>query len=130
MLTMTQEGGGIDVVDVSGVLTKADYDRFVPAFERLAGPRRLLIRLDDFRGWLRAADHDRPGREVVIEDQQRRWTEHLAATHQGDMGRIAIVGDRAWQDWGTTLSKPFFRAGMRYFDRDREADARAWLTGP
>ncbi|MCB1884704.1 MAG: STAS/SEC14 domain-containing protein [Geminicoccaceae bacterium] len=115
MLTMTQEGGGIDVVDVSGVLTKADYDRFVPAFERLAGPRRLLIRLDDFRGW---------GTPALWEDLK------FDATHQGDMGRIAIVGDRAWQDWGTTLSKPFFRAGMRYFDRDREADARAWLTGP
>ncbi len=34
--------------------------------------------LDDFRGWLRAADQARPGREVVLEDQQRRWTEHLA----------------------------------------------------
>jgi len=46
------------------------------------------------------------------------------------MDRVAIVGDRAWQEWGTRLSKPFFKAEMRYFERDKAADARAWLTEP
>lgn len=101
-----------------GRLARVDYDRFVPEFERIAraqGPLRLLIELDDFRGW----------------DLPALWEElKFDTTHQNDMGRVAIIGDRAWQEWGTGLSKPFFKAEMRYFERDKAADARAWLTRP
>lgn len=117
MLTMkTEEDTGIVVIEASGRLSKADYDRLVPEFERMAaarGPLRLLIELDDFRGWEIGA----------------LWEElKFDLTHQGDMGRVAIVGDKAWQEWGTRLSKPFFAAEMCYFDRDEAADPRAWLT--
>jgi hypothetical protein len=115
---METENTGVVVIKASGKLAKADYDRFVPEFERIArasGPMRLLVELDDFRGW------DLPG----------LWEElKFDTTHQNDMGRVAIVGEKAWQEWGTRLSKPFFKAEMRYFDRDKAADARAWLTGP
>jgi hypothetical protein len=53
----------------------------------------------------------------------------IDTTHQNDMGRVAIVGDRALQEWGTRLSKPTFKAEMRYFSRDQAAAAQAWLTG-
>jgi hypothetical protein len=115
MLTMETDDSGMVLIKASGRLSKADYDRFVPDFERIAGvrrPVRILIELDDFHGW------DLPG----------LWQElKFDTTHQSDMGRVAIVGDRAWQEWGTRLSKPFFKAELRYFDRD-QADARAWLT--
>lgn len=117
MLTIDTEATGIVVLKASGRLTKADYDRLVPAFERLAkekGPLRLLVELDDFHGW----------------DLPALWEElKFDLTHQKDLGRAAIVGDQAWQDWGTRLSKPFFRAEIRYFDRHDTAAARAWLTG-
>ena len=48
MLTMTPEEDGVLLLEVSGKLTKADYQRFVPAFEELAakdGPLRVLISL-------------------------------------------------------------------------------------
>lgn len=54
MLTMETEDTGIVVIRASGKLSRADYDRFVPEFEQIAkasGPMRLLIELDDFRGW-------------------------------------------------------------------------------
>lgn len=115
MLEIETEDAGIVVVKVSGRLSKVDYDRFVPEFERIAGargPLRLLIELDEFRGW----------------DIAALWEELKFDTrHQDDLGRVAIVGDKTWQEWGTLLSKPFFKAQMRYFDRDEAVDPRSWL---
>lgn len=118
MLTMETDDSGVVLIKASGRLSKADYERFVPEFERTVrarGPVRMLIELDDFHGW------NLPG----------LWQElKFDTTHQNDMGRVAIVGDRGWQEWGTRLSKPFFKAEIRYFNRDQAAAARAWLTGP
>jgi hypothetical protein len=115
MLTMATDDAGIVTIQAAGRLTKADYDRFVPEFERIArarGTLRLLVELDDFRGW----------------DLPALWQElKFDVAHHKDMGRVAIVGDKAWQKWGTLLSKPFFRARTRYFERGQAADARAWL---
>jgi hypothetical protein len=55
---------GIVVIKASGRLSKADYDRFVPAFERIAAARRpvrILIELQDFHGWdLSGPDNTKP----------------------------------------------------------------------
>lgn len=116
MLTIQQDEAGILEMKASGKLSKADYDRLMPEFERLAkaqGPLRLLVELDDFHGW----------------EFSGLWEElKFDLTHQKDLGRAAIVGDKAWQDWGTRLSKPFFKAEIRYFDRRDTAAARTWLT--
>ena len=115
MLTLSQTEDGFVAMKATGELTKEDYDSFVPAFERIAEakrPLRILIELEDFRGWTLGA----------------LWEElKFDITHQDDLGRVAIVGDRAWEDWGTRLSKPFFKAEMRYFDRAQLAEAEAWL---
>jgi hypothetical protein len=112
-----EEGGRGDTVLVkaSGRLTAADYAGFVPGFERLArsrGPLRVMLDLQGFRGW------DMPG----------LWEElKFDATHQDAFRRIAVLGDRWWQGWGTRLSRPFFRAEMRYFDRAEAGQAWSWL---
>ena len=116
MLTMSEEDADVVVVTASGKLHKEDYDRFVPTFERIVRERgsvRVLIELQDFHGW------DLPG----------LWEElKFDIAHLSDMGRVAIVGDKAWQEWGTRLSTPFVEAEMRYFDHGRTAEAREWLT--
>ena len=116
MLTIEESGcGEVVMVTASGRLTAEDYRRFVPAFEQLArsrGPLRVLLELRDFRGWQATA----------------LWEElKFDATHQRAFRRIAVVGDRPWQGWGTWLSRPFFRAEMRYFDRPEAGEARSWL---
>lgn len=106
-----------DLVEIqaSGRLTGDDYERFVPELERLAserGPLRLYIELNDFRGW----------------DAKGLWKDlEFDVKHQDDMQRIAIVGDKAWEEWGTKLSKPFFKADMRYFTPDEAEAARQWV---
>lgn len=102
-------------IDVRGKLTKEDYDRFVPKFERLAdnsGPLRLLIVLEDFQGWEPAA---------LWEDVK------FDVSHQDSFLKIAIVGKKDWEKWGTKLSKPFFDAPMRFFEQEDIAKAKEWL---
>ena len=109
---------GIIRMKASGTITRQDVERFVPEFERVVGstgPVRMMIELDDFQGWTFGG---------LWEDLK------FDLGHQNDMGRIAIVGDKRWQDWGTRLSKPFFKAQMRYFDRDEFEQAEDWLLGP
>lgn len=102
-------------IDASGKLSGADYDRLVPELERLASERgqlRLYIVLRDFRGW----------------DLEGAWRDlKFDIEHQDEMDRIAIVGEKTWEKWGTKLSEPFFKADVRFFTPDHAAEARAWL---
>ena len=73
---------------------------------------RMLIELQDFEGW----------------DFKGFWADlKFDVSHQEQMDRIAILGDKRWQDWGTTLSDPFFKAELKFFETDERAAAEAWL---
>ena len=105
------------VVRASGTLTARDYEYAVPelehAMELSEGPLRVLIRLEDFRGWEIGA----------------LWRElEFDLKHRGDFGRIAVIGESRLEEWGTTLSAPFAKAEMRFFPTEREDEAEAWLA--
>ena len=116
MLIVEPTSGPFLRVRASGRLGAADYRRFEPELaaelKRRKMPRPLLL-LDmrGFRGWT-------PGgfvRDLAWDWRNRR--SFLA---------IAVVGDRKWHEWITLAGRPLFRAPMKYF-RD-EKDAEAWLT--
>lgn len=107
-----------DVIELraSGTLTTNDYETAIPelehAMELSEGPLRILVRLEDFRGWEIGA----------------LWRElEFDLEHRGDLGRIAVIGETKYEEWGTSLSAPFTKAGMRFFTTDNEADAYEWL---
>jgi hypothetical protein len=115
-LTETQAGQVLEV-KVSDTLTHADYAQFVPAFERLIkvhGKIRVLFEMADFHGWEAGA----------------LWDDlKLDASHFRDIERIAMVGEKRWEEWMATICKPFTTATIRYFDRSELDQARAWLAG-
>jgi hypothetical protein len=102
-------------IEATGKLTANDYKELIPALEGLAGergPLRLYIELENFEGWTPSA----------------LWKDiEFDATHQDDMERVAIVGEGALEKWGVKLSKPFFKADVRFFPRERAEDAQEWL---
>lgn len=116
MLTVEEsDANGIVIVRASGTLNVEDFRNFVPSFEAISkrrGPLRIYLALDDLQN---------------IEPSALWEDVKFDAAHQDSYQRIAVVGDRAWQDWGTRLSKPFFQAQMRFFSPEEQNDAVAWL---
>ena len=87
--------GRLLVVHVSGKLAKADYEHFVPEFERLVGQHgklRVLFEMTGFHGWEVGA---------LVEDTK------FAIHHFADIEQIAMVGETKWQHGMATFCKPF-----------------------
>ena len=79
-----ENGGRILVVHVSGKLAKADYDHFVPEFERLVrqyGKLQLLFDMTGFHGWEAGA---------LWEDIK------FDMKHFAHIERLAMVGEKKW----------------------------------
>ncbi|MBX3562687.1 MAG: STAS/SEC14 domain-containing protein [Sphingomonas sp.] len=117
MLTIDRRDDGVLRILAEGKLTADDLARFEPRFEALArsGPTPMLIELGpDFSGWTPCA----------------LWSDlSFDRRHRSQFGRIAIVGDKGWERWGTELTDPLFPGEMRFFDRGASDQAEAWLRG-
>jgi len=102
-------------VRLNGKLTDADYQQFVPEVEELIarhGSLRLLVEMTDFHGWQAGA----------------LWDDLKVYLKHGDeIERLAIVGEKKWQEWMTRLSAPFLHSEARYFDHEQAAEARRWV---
>ena len=110
-----EDGGKSLVVHVSGKLTKADYEHFVPEFEQLVqehGKLRVLFDMIGLQGW----------------DAGALWEDiKFDVKHFADIERLAMVGDKKWEHGMAVFCKPFTRATIRYFDHADAAEARTWL---
>jgi hypothetical protein len=111
-----EEGGKVLAVHVSGKLAAADYEQFVPEFERLVlqhSKLRVLFDMTDFHGWTAGA----------------LWADTKFALHHfADIERLAMIGDRKWQHGMAMFCKPFTKATIRYFEHADAAAARTWLN--
>ena len=110
-----EDGGKILVVNVSGKLTKAEYEQLVPEFERLVrqhGKLRLLFDMTGFHGWEAGA---------LWEDIK------FDVRHHADIERLAMIGDKKWEHGIAAFCKPFTKATIRYFTHSEFAEARKWL---
>ena len=102
-------------VTLTGTLSAADYEAFLPRTEALLErfeTVRMLVILKDFHGWTAGA---------LWEDLK------FDLKHFDDVDRLAIAGDSAWEKGMTVFCKPFTTATVRYFDRADLDAARAWV---
>jgi hypothetical protein len=109
--------GKVLVVQVSDKLTREDYERFVPEVKRLItdhGKIRVLFDMREFRGWNAGA---------LWEDIK------FSLGHFNDIERLAMVGEKKWQEWMAAFCKPFTIAEIRYFDQTESDQAQEWIVG-
>lgn len=102
-------------VHVSDKLTHEDYQHFLPKVEEMVkahGKIRVLFDMHDFHGWKA---------EALWDDAK------FAVKHHGDIDRIAMIGDKAWERGMSAFCRPFTSAKIRYFDRPDMTEARQWL---
>jgi hypothetical protein len=103
-------------VKVSGKLTKEEYADLVPSWEQMIarhGTLRLLFQMEPgFTGWQPAA---------ALDDLK------FSMTHRNEIERIALVGNKKWEEWVAKLGKLLVHCDVRYFP-DTELDAaQRWL---
>ena len=110
-----ENGGKTLVIHIRGKLVKADYEHFVPVFERLVrqhGKLRVLFDMTGFDGW----------------DAGAMWEDiKFDIKHFADIDRLAMIGEKKWQHGMAAFCKPFTKATIRYFDHADAAEARKWL---
>ncbi len=103
-------------VHVTGKLTKESYERLVPAVDgqiKQYGKLHILFVMQDFHGWTAGA---------MWEDLK------FDLKHWKDIERLAIVGEKKWEQGMASFCKPFTKAQIRYFDIAQIEDARKWVA--
>ena len=101
---------------MSGKLHDEDYKKFVPLVDAeisKEGKVNLLAQFHDFHGW----------------DAKALWDDiKFSTTHCTKIQRVALVGDKAWENWMASVCKPFTLAKVRYFDTADIESAKTWLA--
>ena len=101
---------------MSGKLHDEDYKTFVPLVDAeiaQGGKVNVLAQFHDFHGW----------------DAHALWDDvKFSTTHCTKIGRIALVGDKAWEKWMAAVCKPFTMAKIKYFDVSEKDAAMAWVA--
>ena len=100
---------------LSGDVTKEDYAVLTPAVASAiaaSGQVNLLLDLTDFH-W----------------EKVDAWGDDLHFGHEyhDKIGRMALVGNKKWEEHLTNLCAPFYAKSAKYFDNDTEA--WEWLAG-
>jgi hypothetical protein len=116
MTTTWSQDDKIIVIEVSGILTKPEFDICQSEIEPIIqeGQAGILILVSDFKGWGGDADE---------------WAD-LSFQERNDpfMRKLAIVGDEKWRDLATMFAgQGLRRFPIEYFKSGQEALARAWL---
>lgn len=114
MLTLVSSPTAFLRIRATGRLSAADYREFEPAFatelNRRSPPVPLLLDMRGFRGWT-----------------PRGFLRDLAwdLGNRRTFSKIAVIGDAPWHRLITAAGTPLFRAPMRFFRSDEQAEA--WL---
>ena len=107
--------GNIVGFKVTGRFTGGEMKAFADRIDAVvaeAGPVRLLVELEDFRGI-----------ELDVLWEKAKF----AFAHLRDIERMAVVGDRAWEAWWVKIGGTLAPVETRYFDHDDIDAAWVWL---
>lgn len=109
--------GNLISVRITGELKKAELDQMqttTAEFMRKEGKIRMLVSLHNFLGWEKGAE----------------WEDiSFQSKHDGDIEKIAIVGDEKWMNLALAFSgKPFRPVEIKYFTPSQLELVRAWIA--
>lgn len=108
---------GVAVLDASGKYTKKDNQRVFPELEAALedhGKLHFYMEIGDLSG----AEFGALKEDLLFDIK-----------HKDRYGRIAVVGERSWQEWATKLSDFFFDAPVRFYEKAEANDAWNWVNG-
>lgn len=113
-----QESANSDILELKVVekMTGADLEHLEPVVKKHikeSDHPRLLILMEDFRGW---------------EDAAAFWKDlKMDTEYITDFDRIALLGDADWEKWLTKLFEPVSPTEIKFFEPHQIEHARKWL---
>jgi len=103
-------------ITASEQLTLDDYEQMLPELEK------MFSRHDDLRFYIDLNNVSGIEMGALWEDIKFDYE------HRHQFGKIAIVGDKKWQQWATTISAPFFDSKIKFFDKQQSNEAWNWVN--
>ncbi|MGN6801685.1 MAG: STAS/SEC14 domain-containing protein [Ginsengibacter sp.] len=100
---------------VENKITEADFEKLKVAFEKMFGKFgkvRWYYEMENFVGW-----------EIKTFFEDSAWS----LSHRNDIEKIAMLGEKKWQEIMTELMKPFTSAEIRYFPHVQKSEAEKWI---
>ncbi|MDX5420910.1 MAG: STAS/SEC14 domain-containing protein [Hymenobacteraceae bacterium] len=96
------------------------------------------LRIDDFdqyRNILRDLMQQHEEVHFYYEMEDVQWVQPVAAIENGlfdvihglDYGRVAMVGEKIWQEWAAKLISPVKKYGVRYYNLADKDQAMKWV---
>lgn len=108
---------GVAVIEANGKFTVEDTQRIFPQLETALENHEKLHFYIDLR--------DLSGTELTALKEDLQFD-----IKYGDrFGRVAIVGERSWQDWATKIFSLFFNTPTRFFEQTETEQAWQWVNG-
>jgi hypothetical protein len=107
--------GHVLTMKVSGTLTQPELASMQSAAAGIisgGGKWRVLVLTENFKGWERGGT----------------WDDFSFSAHDGSIERMAIVGERKWEDMAMLFTAKGLRAfPIEYFEPAQLSAARQWL---
>ncbi len=90
---------------------------------------------DGYRNLLRDMMQRYEEVHLYYEMVDANWVQPVAAIENGlfdvihglDYGRVAMVGEKKWQEWAAKLMSPVKKKGIRYYDLSERDQALQWV---
>ncbi len=114
ILEFTQ--GNVIATRATDKVTGEDYEKVKPMIHAITekGQKiRWYFELQNEKGW---------NAEAILEDLK------VDVKHASDYEKIAVVGEKKWQEMITKAFKPFTGAEVKFFEMAEKDKARSWIT--
>ena len=112
---LNESSGPVVGYKVAGKVTVEDYQQLDPQVQALVDQFDqvcLLLDLQEFAG-----------------EEVKAWLPDLKFGHRfhDKIAKMAIVGDKRWEEWLTSLVKPFYAKDAKFFHPEETDKAWSWL---
>ena len=99
----------------NGKLQQQDIEKVHPIIHAILDKGlkiRWYLEMNNFEGW----------------NRKGLWKDFkMDVAHERDYERIAVVGEKKWQEWARQFMKPFTNANIKYFEISQKEDAKKWI---
>jgi hypothetical protein len=112
---LERSSGSVIGYKISGTVAKSDYEVMVPEVEALAQQSdslNMLLDMTDFK-W----------------EKVSAWGAdfHFGREFRHKIKKMAIIGDKKWEEWLAKLASPFYAEQSKFFSSDQSDSAWEWL---